>query len=83
MLRLLHVNTVSTIFGVFFFQILASSNVEADFDGNIEDADTTTYLSKVLKPNGLYSFRVAAVNGFGNGDFSPNVTYRANFSGML
>ena len=69
------------LLGVFFPQIVVTSNVERDFDARFEGATTLTYLSKAFVPNAVYQFRVAAINGAGDGEFSPFMTYRTNFSG--
>ena len=69
-------------FWVCFLQIEVVTNAERDFDGRVDGA-MLTYLSKVFVPNEEYRFRVAAINGAGNGEFSPFMTYRTNFSGRL
>ena len=66
-----------------FLQIEAVTDGERDFDARVDGATTLTYLSKVLVPNEVYQFRVAAINGAGNGQFSPFMTYWTNFSGEL
>ena len=64
-------------------QIEAVTDAERNFDARIDGVTTLTYLSKVLVPNEEYQFRVAAINGVGNGEFSPFMMYRTNFSGEL
>ncbi len=67
---------------VFFLQILGSRFGQVYFSG-IVGANTLTYLSPALVPNTEYTFRVAAINGAGNGMFSPAIMVQTNFSGAL
>jgi hypothetical protein len=67
---------------VYFLQIVGSRPGQADF-GGIVGANTLTYLSPALVPNTEYTFRVAAINRFGDGVFSPDMMVQTNFSGVL
>jgi hypothetical protein len=68
--------------GVFFLQIVGSKPGQPDF-GGIVGANTLRYLSSLLCPNTEYTFQVAAINGFGDGMFSPDIMVQTNFSGAL
>ena len=64
------------------FQVILTKR--GDVNGaefRVEGGNTLTYLSQELDPAINYTFRVAAINGFGNGMFSPLETYTAGFSG--
>jgi hypothetical protein len=60
----------------FFLQVI--DNTDGRVIGN-----TLTYLSTMLIPNTVYTFRVAAINGFGDGVYSPDMIVRTNFDGAL
>ena len=65
-----------------YFQVILNKRGEANGQGfRVEGGNTFTYLSQELDPAEEYMFRVAAINGFGNGMFSPAETYRAGFGG--
>ena len=67
---------------IFFLQIVASRTGQTAFGGTVP-ANTLTYLSPALDARTVYIFRVAAINGFGDGMFSPDIVVQTNFSGML
>jgi hypothetical protein len=63
-------------------QIIVSRPDQDDFGARVV-ANTLTYLSPALDPNTEYTFRVTAINGFGDGMFSPSMMVRTNFNGAL
>jgi hypothetical protein len=72
-----------TILDVYFFlQIIISRPGQGDF-GAVIGANTFSYLSIALIPYTEYTFRVAAINGFGDGESSPDMIVRTNFDGAL
>ena len=43
----------------------------------------TTFLSQELAPNTDYTYRILAINGAGDGEVSPDMTFRTIYNGML
>ena len=67
-----------------FLQIIGvRTGQTTDFGATVIGVNTLTYLSPALEAKISYTFRVAAVNGFGDGLFSPDRVVQTNFSGML
>jgi hypothetical protein len=66
----------------FFLQVIRLLPGQPDF-GELVVGNTLMYLSTMLVPNTEYTFRVAAVNGFGDGVYSPDMIVRTNFDGAL
>ena len=56
--------------------------VNAGMEITIIGANTFTFLSQALDPYTAYTFQVAAINGFGDGEFSPPLTITTDFGGM-
>ena len=69
--------------GCIFLQIVGFRTGQITDFGRIVPPNELTYLSPMLAPNTEYTFQVAAINGAGDGIFSPAITVRTNFSGML
>ena len=44
--------------------------------------DGMMFLSQDLSPNTDYTYQILAINGFGDGEVSPERTFRTSFSGM-
>ena len=69
---------------IFFLQIIGSRTGQAnDFGTTVGGVNTSSYVSSLLLPNTKYTFRVAAINGFGLGMYSPDIVVQTNFSGTL
>ena len=68
---------------VYFLQIVGFRTGQTTDFGRTVPANQLTYLSPALEAKMNYTFRVAAVNGFGDGTFSPDMVVQTNFSGML
>ena len=65
-----------------YFQVRLTKRNEVNGEEfRVEGGNTLTYLSQELDPAVGYMFEIAAINGFGNGMFSPAETYTAGFSG--
>ena len=64
-----------------YFQVILAKVGESGQGLRVEGGNTFTYLSQELDPAKNYTFRVAAINGFGNGIFSQLETYTAGFGG--
>ena len=68
--------------GCIFLQIIGSRTGQ-DYFGGIVSANTLTFLSPALVPDTEYIFRIVAINGAGDGMYSPDIIVRTNFSGTL
>ena len=40
------------------------------------------FLSGELSPNTVYTYRILAINGHGDGEVSPDMTFTTSFGGM-
>ena len=65
------------VYTCIFLQVTIDGVSETIIDG------MTTYLSQELSPYTVYTYTILAINGFGDGEVSPAMIFRTNFSGTL